>query len=495
MKKMEWILVLSAFLGGCTWLAPPASGPFLPGEIIPGWEKEIEEAISSEDLPLGAGGGRVAAWGSGEAWIWAEIVTMGDATTAQALFQDAVASFARYERDSVGDEGVRLVHVPTGLVLHFFRVGPSVALVGALAKGQAVPDPGMVRQAALILARRLPDQEPPLGPSPPPQPPSPVPQAPLEIEVELRAPDGSATGRLTLRAYGTFLGEQRGICRYRLRFHLGKIVLGRVPPDGPFRGPLDLFLGAVLELPCGRITFVTPELVYLRPGQEKVFEEPGPLLAELVCSVPCWRPDLPLNINAILRDNDLDDFLDLVRGFVSVLPEDDPHAAEMGEVVEEITRAHGLQRQEPADPIGTAGDIRGTTLGQGSASGYLPLEEWQEGVKLEFSGVLAIPDSCARPAANVIQCRVREGATGTLTLQAKRTPAGPVHIRADTIPPGWPPFPTTSGFGSVTTQYVFTLPSGTAGRQLILKFRAWTVGVIGDLELQVILDVLPAEGG
>ncbi|MCX7750775.1 MAG: hypothetical protein N2320_04440 [Candidatus Bipolaricaulota bacterium] len=478
-------------LSGCSPLSPPTE--LFPEEIAPGWSRAVEAPIPAGELPEGVVGGRAALWRSGEAWIWAEVVTAGDAAAARELFQDAVASFAPVEVDTLGDEGVRLLHPPTGLGLHAFRVGPSVALVGSLARGPA-PDPALVRQAALALARRLPDREPPVGSGPAPEPPAQTPRVPVELEVELRAPDGTVGGRLTIRVYGSLLGESGGICRYRLRFHLGKIVLGQVPPDGPFRGPLDLFLGVLLELPCGRVTVVTPELAHLRPGEAKVFDEPGPLLAELICPIPCWRPDLPVHANAVLRDSDADDFLDLLRGFVAALPRGDPRTAELGEVVEELVRAHGLPRREPADPMGTAEGVRGTTVGGGSARGDLPLEEWYGGIKLEFSGTLAIAGSCSRPAEDMIHCRVPEGATGTLTLEARRTPAGAVHLRAESLPPGWPPFSPRSGWGTVTAPYAFPVPPGTAGRRFELRFKAWTAGVIGELELRVILDVVPAEG-
>ena len=95
---------------------------------------------------------------------------------------------------------------------------------------------------------------------------------------------------------------------------------------------------------------------------------------------------------------------------------------------------------------------------------------------------------------NIIHCRVPEGATGTLTLTAKQTPAGAVNIRAEYLPPGWPPFGVKSGWGEISATYAFTVPGGTAGQRFVLSFRAWTAGVVGELELRVILDVVPREG-
>lgn len=67
--------------------------------------------------------------------------------------------------------------------------------------------------------------------------------------MELRGPGGTSAGTLTLRVYVLFLGESGGIRRFRLAWHLARIVLREVPGDGPFRGPLDLFLAGTAGLP------------------------------------------------------------------------------------------------------------------------------------------------------------------------------------------------------------------------------------------------------
>ncbi len=482
-------------LGGCTWFLPPSPDLF-PEEIAPGWRLDAEAALAVEDLPPGASGGWAACWKAGNAWIWAEVVTLGSAEASEALLAETVATFHEFQADRIGDEGVTLVHGPSGLVLHFFRRGPSLALVGSLAgsAGEA-PSADLVRRAAQNLASRLPYTGAAVparagtgGPSPRSS------GAPaVEIEVELRDSSGRGTATLTLRVYGWLVGESGGICSYRLAFHLARISLGDVPEDGPFRGPLDLFLAGSADLPCGRLTFVTEELAHLRPGEERVFDEPGPFLGELECAVPCWRPDIPLNLHIVLRNSD-DDLLDLLKATILALHRAQPRAVPLWEAVEGLVRTYGPPAGSPSDPIRTAEGVRGTLVGGGEAVHGLPAEVYYGGVRLEFSGTLAIAGSCSRAAENVIQCRVPAGAAGTLALTAARIPAGAVSIRAESLPAGWPPFPARSGWGTLNAQYAFAVPLVTAGQRFELRFRAWTAGVQREVELRVILDVVPTEG-
>lgn len=74
---------------------------------------------------------------------------MADASRAATLFTELVGSLDTFEEDRIGHEGVKLAHDPDGLVLHVFRVGPSLALVGSLARGpERAPPPEAVRRAA-----------------------------------------------------------------------------------------------------------------------------------------------------------------------------------------------------------------------------------------------------------------------------------------------------------------------------------------------------------
>ena len=110
------------------------------------------------------------------------------------------------------------------------------------------------------------------------------------------------------------------------------------------------------------------------------------------------------------------------------------------------------------------------------------------GVRLQFSGQLTTAGTCQQPSANVIQCQVSQGTQGVIQLTATRTPPGAVNIRADAIPVGWPAFQVASGWGTVSKQYSFTVPSGSAGQRFELRFRAWTAGVVGEVELKCIID-------
>lgn len=123
---------------------------------------------------------------------------------------------------------------------------------------------------------------------------------------------------------------------------------------------------------------------------------------------------------------------------------------------------------------------------------YGPGEIYQGGIRLQFSGRLTTAGTCQQPAGSVIHCQIPEGTASTIELTATRTPAGSVNIRAEELPFGWPTFPVASGWGTVNARYRFTLPPGSAGRRYELRFKAWTAGVIGELELRVIVDAVRA---
>jgi len=111
-------------------------------------------------------------------------------------------------------------------------------------------------------------------------------------------------------------------------------------------------------------------------------------------------------------------------------------------------------------------------------------------VTLRFCGNLVVSGgTCSQVASNVVQCSVPEGTTGTVSLSAQRTPAGTVSIGA-TLLPGWASFTSVSGWGSVSGQCRFTVPTGTAGQRFELKFQASASGVPSTINLTVILDVV-----
>jgi hypothetical protein len=140
---------------------------------------------------------------------------------------------------------------------------------------------------------------------------------------------------------------------------------------------------------------------------------------------------------------------------------------------------------------------------------YGPGEIYYGGIRLQFSGQVRVAGTCSSPiqlasGVSQIQCQVPEGVAGTIELTATRTPAGAVNIRVESVPSGWPNSlwvqqlgqwvdsrsSAASGWGTITAQYRFTPPVGSAGRQFTLRFKAWTAGVPGELELRVILDVV-----
>ncbi|MCS7216731.1 MAG: endonuclease/exonuclease/phosphatase family protein [Candidatus Bipolaricaulota bacterium] len=130
------------------------------------------------------------------------------------------------------------------------------------------------------------------------------------------------------------------------------------------------------------------------------------------------------------------------------------------------------------------------------AQSYGPGEIYYGGIRLQFSGQVQIVGTCSGPhqvgtGVSELRCEAQAGTSGRIMLTATRTPAGAVNIRAEALPPGWPAFPVASGFGTATTQYDFLVPS-LAGQTFLLRFKAWTPGVIGELELRVSLVVRAA---
>lgn len=106
-----------------------------------------------------------------------------------------------------------------------------------------------------------------------------------------------------------------------------------------------------------------------------------------------------------------------------------------------------------------------------------------------------VPKTPPAPS-DTVRCSVSEGASGTVDLIVNRTaPVGftGAIVLTGSIPGGWPTFTPVSKSGSgnmsLTAQYRFTVPPGTAGRTFELKFKAVADGCYGELVLTVILDV------
>lgn len=145
----------------------------------------------------------------------------------------------------------------------------------------------------------------------------------------------------------------------------------------------------------------------------------------------------------------------------------------------------------------------------GWAQTYGPGELYYGGIRLQFSGRVLTTGTCAAatqpvPGVTQIGCQIPEGVAGTIELTATRTPTGAVNVRVESVPLGWPTSlwvpqrdqwvdsrtMVISGWGTVQAQYRFTPPAGSAGQQFTLRFKAGTAGVVGELELRVVFDVV-----
>ncbi len=98
--------------------------------------------------------------------------------------------------------------------------------------------------------------------------------------------------------------------------------------------------------------------------------------------------------------------------------------------------------------------------------------------------------------SDAVRCSVSEGTSGTVDLTVTRNAPGSFEGRivlTGSVPGGWPAFTPVSRSGSgnmsQTAQYRFSVPPGTAGRTLELKFKAQADGCFGELILTVVLEV------
>lgn len=135
--------------------------------------------------------------------------------------------------------------------------------------------------------------------------------------------------------------------------------------------------------------------------------------------------------------------------------------------------------------------------------------EGSGGLGFSFRGWLVTAGECGAPSqphpgVMQIACSVPEGEPGILELEARRVPPGPMDIRVEEVPRGWPETlwrqgtggwvdsgsPIASGFGPLlVVRYRFTPPPGSAGRTVVLRFRAWSPGAVGELELRALLSI------
>jgi len=162
--------------------------------------------------------------------------------------------------------------------------------------------------------------------------------------------------------------------------------------------------------------------------------------------------------------------------------------------------------------------MRNVWIGIGFAL-ILALVGWSQCVELSclsFDGPSVMFKLCAQVAgatcsnvpkppptpSDTVRCSVSEGASGTVDLTVNRTAPGGFMggiVLTGSVPGGWPTFTPVSKSGSgnmsLTAQYRFTVPVGTAGRTFELKFKAVADGCYGELVLTVILDVAAKPSG
>lgn len=225
------VLLLS--VAGCGWLwRHPPQG--LPDEILPGWEKEVEAPFYSDALPEGASGALGAVWRRGEAWLWVEVIAFPNPDQARAEYLAETSYLSDVPQSDLGDEGVTLVHPPSGLAIERLRVGADLVLVGSLAASpENAPPPERVRGAAERLIGLIP-AIPPAQPSPPIEgtctPPEESPYLKV-LRVPLSLPDETENGTVTLVLKIVPKGGlTSGLCSYRLELYVKCIELG--PEDG-----------------------------------------------------------------------------------------------------------------------------------------------------------------------------------------------------------------------------------------------------------------------
>lgn len=114
-------------------------------------------------------------------------------------------------------------------------------------------------------------------------------------------------------------------------------------------------------------------------------------------------------------------------------------------------------------------------------------------VRFQFRASVTGAVSCEQPNPYTLRCRVREGTSGVIHLIAEVTPPAPMQIRLHSAPQGWPGLPVATGVGTVSADYSFAVPQGSAGRRFELVFGAYRAGAFLS-QLTVILEAESASG-
>jgi hypothetical protein len=421
------------------------------------------------------------------------VIAFLDVEAAQARFSQETGSLTGAQESGLGEEGVELVHPPSGLVLELFRVGARLVLVGSLASSpEEAPTAEEVRRAARRIGQQLP-AVPPAQAGPPPEVTCAPPEETPHLEV-LQVPislDGTANGTVVLALEVVPIGEEAGLCRYRFDLYLKCIELGPEDGDPGLRGPGDLFLAEILGLPWGEVTFLTEEVAALPPGGGVEFSGKGLLIASREYLVPCGLQNVPINLNLVLRNHNRVDLLDLLGAFFWALARAQPQAQPLWETAEGLSRTYGPEAAEPEDPQAAAEEVPGTTLGGGTIWGTLDLPGWQ----FQFEMQVTVHGECWQEAEDTVRCRVVAGEEGQVLLTARsEPPTFPLTIQAVALPP-WASFQPAAGIGLVQTQCTFVPPAEAVGGTFELVFQAIAMeeGFVFVKELRLILEVVPPE--
>lgn len=392
-KALAGVLFASLLLlGGCGWWFQLFPLRNFPPQLPGGWQRELEAPFCAEDLLSDATGALGAVWRRGEAWLWAQVIAFPDPETAQAHFSQETAPLSDAQATGLGDEGVELVHPPSGLVLELFRVGSRLVLVGSLAADPGdAPPAEEVRRAARVLIGKLPEA--------PAAEPGPLPQIACDPPVEaphlkvLQVPlslDGTVNGTVVLVLEVVPIGEAAGLCQYRFDLYLKCIELGSEDGDPGLRGPGDLFLAGTVGLPCGELAFLTGEVAELPAGGSVAFPGKGLLVASRECLAPCGLQNVPINLNLILRNHNQVPLIDLLAAFFWALARAQPQAHPLWETAEGLSRTYGPEAGEPEDPQAAAEEVPGTPLGEGGTQTNISFP----GAYLSFEMTVTVHGGC-----------------------------------------------------------------------------------------------------
>lgn len=114
---------------------------------------------------------------------------------------------------------------------------------------------------------------------------------------------------------------------------------------------------------------------------------------------------------------------------------------------------------------------------------------WGQGaVTLSWSWEVQGAGSCSATGDASVGCHLSAGTTASVILSVTASPARLVYLVPVALPAGWPPAPSSSGWGTARAPYTFALPPGSAGRQVEIVYRAWAEG-ISPLDLRLAIEI------